>query len=245
MSRKGLPGRYAASASCRLANPDDADRDRQGIRPNSDMPLRWGYHLGGPIRIGGVDGDTQRELPTVRFDCRPRLLKACCFLCSRIGLMLPFQVTDRLRERFLQKVNRGGECWEWVGGGRGVGYGSFKIEGKVYDAHRVSYMLHIGRIPDGMVVMHACDNRNCVNPSHLRIGTQKDNMEDCKKKGRLARQDSRGSAETKHAAKVALALKERGVSFCQSAKMLGVTKSSLMRALRWASNGMFGLKPKE
>jgi hypothetical protein len=69
-------------------------------------------------------------------------------------------------------------------------------------------------------------------------------MADCKRKGRLAIQSGKNSPRAIEAAKSALAMKERGVSFGKSAKMLGVTKPSLMRALRWVSDGKFGLKPK-
>lgn len=99
-----------------------------------------------------------------------------------------FTVTDSLRERFLAKVAKGdeGDCWKWTGGSRGVGYGAVKIEGRAYDAHRVSYVIHKGAIPEGMVVMHTCDNRACVNPSHLELGSYRDNAKDASDKGRLS-----------------------------------------------------------
>lgn len=75
-------------------------------------------------------------------------------------------------------------CWEWSGALR-AGYGVLKRAGKSISAHRYSYEASFGKIPDGLLVCHKCDNRKCVNPNHLFLGTYKDNMQDCKNKGRL------------------------------------------------------------
>jgi hypothetical protein len=94
-----------------------------------------------------------------------------------------------MEERFWPKVDKGEdhECWNWLGsithhGYGSVGRGGFR-KGSV-GAHRASYELHYGPIPKGKVVMHTCDNRACVNPSHLRLGTHKDNTQDMLAKGR-------------------------------------------------------------
>lgn len=98
-----------------------------------------------------------------------------------------------LVERFWSKVKIGepNECWEWQGGiFVGQGYGCFYVtENGAYmgkKAHRISWMLHNGEIPDGMLVCHTCDNPACVNPNHLWLGTKLDNNRDKDFKGRNA-----------------------------------------------------------
>jgi hypothetical protein len=94
-------------------------------------------------------------------------------------------------ERFFSKIEKTTSCWIWKGAIRGKnGYGCMKVDGKVVDVHRFSYAFHNGPIPAGMLVCHSCDNRLCVNPAHLFLGTHTDNMQDCKSKGRLHFRDN-------------------------------------------------------
>jgi HNH endonuclease len=102
---------------------------------------------------------------------------------------------DRL-DRFVAKTvpepNTG--CWLWAASIGDRGYGIAWHDGKAQRAHRVSYRLHIGDIPEGAIVCHRCDVPACVNPEHLFLGTQADNMRDKKDKGRSARGERNGAA---------------------------------------------------
>lgn len=88
-------------------------------------------------------------------------------------------------ERFFRFVVKREVCWEWTGNRQTNGYGAFGISyGVSQPAHRFSYELHKGKIPPGMFILHACDNRLCVNPDHLSVGTALDNALDRESKGR-------------------------------------------------------------
>ena len=93
-----------------------------------------------------------------------------------------------IKLRFLAKTTTAkNDCWEWCGAVIASGYGQMGIGMAVHYAHRISHALFIGSIPPGSVVMHACDNRSCVNPRHLVLGTQRDNMIDAGSKGKMSR----------------------------------------------------------
>ena len=93
-----------------------------------------------------------------------------------------------LPERFWEKVNQPSEgCWDWKSAVGTRGYGIFWVGGSMRNemAHRVAYELaNAEQIPDGLVVMHSCDNPRCCNPAHLSLGTPKDNTHDAVRKRR-------------------------------------------------------------
>lgn len=96
-------------------------------------------------------------------------------------------IIDKLKSRIDISING---CWEWNSTIDSKGYGMISINGKIQRAHRVAYSSFVGQIPDGLLIMHKCDNRKCCNPSHLQPGTAKDNIRDMHNKGRAP--DRRG-----------------------------------------------------
>lgn len=103
--------------------------------------------------------------------------KFCCRPCVRISP----------EDRFWQKVRKTDGCWQWTGAITGFGYGVMtrgsEGAGNIL-THRFSWELHYGPVPDGLFVLHRCDNPLCVRPEHLFLGTKQDNAVDCAAKGR-------------------------------------------------------------
>ena len=94
--------------------------------------------------------------------------------------------TGTVSERFWAFVDKSDGCWLWNGSLNNKGYGEIGGDagGPNVLAHRASWKIHFGELPNNVGVLHRCDNPRCVNPSHLFLGTQKVNMLDCKAKGR-------------------------------------------------------------
>lgn len=155
--------------------------------------------------------------------------------CSRIcGRPVRRPVT---KSAFLKKVNKNPEtgCWIWAGRIDHKGYGVLWNNGKHVKAHRLSWEFHNGAIPDKMSVCHHCDTPPCVNPDHLFIGLQADNVRDMDSKGR------RGAAKgSKHGRsiltedQVLLVFKDRRSDMLIAAE-LGVSKSTI-NAIRSGQN---------
>lgn len=136
--------------------------------------------------------------------------------------------------RFWAKVNKTEGCWLWTGA-RSNGYGRFSLHSRLDLAHRVAWLLTHGEIPDGLWVLHRCDNRTCVNPDHLFLGTCQDNVTDMVVKGRNSHGESHYSkthpeklarGERLHSAKMTA---DRVVELRQRFAAGGVSKMALAR----------------
>jgi HNH endonuclease len=100
----------------------------------------------------------------------------------------------RTTDRFMSKVEKTDDCWYWKGTKHRFGYGMFNYKNSMTTAHRVSYMLHKGTIPEGLMVRHKCRGL-CVNPDHLELGTHKDNMADKRRDGTIGYGERNGKAK--------------------------------------------------
>jgi hypothetical protein len=94
--------------------------------------------------------------------------------------------------RFWPKVRKTATCWLWTGSEKHNGYGQIFFDGGPKRVHRISWVIHFGKIPKGKWVLHRCDNRCCVNPEHLFLGTAEDNTADMMSKNRCSRIGRKG-----------------------------------------------------
>lgn len=100
-----------------------------------------------------------------------------------------------LQQRLLKRVRRlMTGCWIWTGSTKPNGYGNINVAGKTLMTHRAAWLAFKGEIPNGMQVCHHCDTPACVNPDHLFLGSQKDNMDDMDAKGRRVVPNNAGSS---------------------------------------------------
>lgn len=123
--------------------------------------------------------------------------------------------------RFWAKVNKAGpvpehapelgRCWEWTGATDGRGYGRLTVASRWCTAHRRSFEMANGRIPEGLFVLHRCDNPACIRPGHLRLGTPSENTRDMHAKGRAARLGPVGeqNSHAKLTARQVVSIRER------------------------------------
>ncbi|WP_079218897.1 HNH endonuclease signature motif containing protein [Herbaspirillum robiniae] len=116
-------------------------------------------------------------------------------------------------EKLMSRTIANGECLEWSGSINKTGYGCVWANGRTRQAHRVSFELHHGEIPNGSVVMHTCDNRKCINPIHLVAGTRVENMQDMLAKKRNAQISGVKHHNSKLTPELAQEIRERYVPY--------------------------------
>lgn len=145
------------------------------------------------------------------------------------------QRSKSLEDKFWEKVRRiDNDCWEWQAGRSKKGYGNFYISlGHSRDkhclAHRMAWILTYGEIPDGLQVLHKCDNPPCVNPNHLFLGTNDDNVQDKIQKGRmitLRGEESPSSKLTEKEVRQIRRLRNSGFSYAELGRNFNVDIST-------------------
>lgn len=156
-----------------------------------------------------------------------------------------------VEERFLDKFSNGrhDKCWPWKGCvSRGYGYirDERSTDGsKVRNilAHRFAYERAFGPVPDGMFVLHQCNNPLCVNPAHLRIGNHKDNMDDLKKSGRALGRPKRSSLTPQQVA-TAKKMLAKGYTQKDVAQKIGVHRTTVQRMMVYLGIHSYSLLPR-
>lgn len=149
--------------------------------------------------------------------------------------------TELLFRLLAQTIKRDGEgCWEWTGYTKN-GYGVISLNDAHAYLHRLSWRLHRGPIPEGLSVLHRCDNKRCVRPDHLFVGTQQDNVDDMHAKERHVDPPIFRGTENAKATKEfddvehARSLRASGLTQRAVADLLGVSQSTVWRWIHRAT----------
>lgn len=131
-----------------------------------------------------------------------------------------------LAERFSEKYEPVTEtgCWLWTAATSPSGYGQFKFRGQRAFAHRVSWIINVGEIPDGLCILHKCDTPACINPAHLFLGTVLDNNADRHKKGRSGSAKGETNGQSKLTRESVLAIRESSDGANMLAAKYGVAR---------------------
>lgn len=139
---------------------------------------------------------------------------------------------ERFKEKYRKNKTNG--CWVWFGAKPSDGgYGRFGMgDGHTVDSHRAAWVLFVGQIPNGLLVLHKCDNTLCVNPDHLFLGTQCDNMGDAVRKGRVSRGVKRPDAKLTECDVRYIRAKHKHVSQRELAKKFSISRAAVQMVIK-------------
>jgi len=138
--------------------------------------------------------------------------------------------TKTPKERLLSRIEKQDSgCWKWIGTKNKKGYGMMVYKGRIHASHRVSWQEFYGEIPEGMLICHKCDNPSCVNPDHLFVGSNQDNMDDMKQKGRASKSKDKQKSRRKIS-------REKELEIIERYKTSNVTQKSLANEFGIALN---------
>lgn len=135
-------------------------------------------------------------------------------------------ITARVVARFWKHVKKTDDCWVWTGATRN-GYGVLNVEHRAVYAHRISHILHKGPIPEGLEVLHRCDNRPCIKPEHLFPGTQLANVQDMHAKGRARKACGERAFTSRLTAEQVSEIRESKRSGSELARSYGVGRTAI------------------
>jgi hypothetical protein len=137
----------------------------------------------------------------------------------------PQTFPERFRDKFTPEPFS--NCWLWTACRDVNDYGIIRVDGKNMQAHRASWIIHFGEIPQGVNVLHSCDTPPCVNPKHLFLGTQLDNIRDCIAKGRRGDQSGEEHARAKLNATDVLEIRNSGDNIQQLSERFKMSRTAI------------------
>jgi len=187
-------------------------------------------------KIYGVSGETVRQVLIDRGITRRKVGPKPFYKKGKVKEEDVLRWPPARRTLFWSKVSRGreGECWEWQGCRDSDGHGRCSFGHNSFRAHRIAWILSREEpIPPGLIAMHTCDNKACCNPSHLKLGTQIENVADRVQKGRSARGEKNGNAHlSAKEVRQIRELRHSGITFQELISKFGVHRTTIYNIVK-------------